>query len=291
MSSVLERWSRRKRGLEADTAPGPATAQTPVAGAPVEAEAAPAAIDTAALERGALERGEAETAEGEETEAELLERLGLPDPDTVGPGGDLKRFMDPAVPKFLRRRAMRALWRSNPVFANLDGLNDYDDDYSVAAVEGAAVKTAYAIGRGFRKLAGEAEGDAQHGAAAEPDARPSAETAAMQGAPGAADTVTAAGPQSGAVSQECDDGRMECRPAGQPDNSAAAPATGPDAPVAPSLPEPGLIDQVGDQSAEKEADFPLKSAVSSSADPVAESAEAPAGPVARPRRMRFSTGG
>jgi hypothetical protein len=38
--------------------------------------------------------------------------------------------MKQAVPEELRRLALRKLWRSDPVLANVDGLNDYDLDYT-----------------------------------------------------------------------------------------------------------------------------------------------------------------
>ena len=49
----------------------------------------------------------------------------------------------------LRRRAMRQLWRLNPVLANLDGLNDYDGDFTNAATDAPGVKTAYQVGKGL----------------------------------------------------------------------------------------------------------------------------------------------
>ncbi|MFC6761800.1 DUF3306 domain-containing protein [Sulfitobacter porphyrae] len=53
------------------------------------------------------------------------------------------------MPQRLKRRALRAFWRSNPVLACLDGLNDYDDDYTAAATAGKAVNTLYQVGKGF----------------------------------------------------------------------------------------------------------------------------------------------
>jgi len=53
------------------------------------------------------------------------------------------------VPERLRRRALRQLWRLNPVLANLDGLNDYDGDFTNAATDAPGVKTAYQVGKGL----------------------------------------------------------------------------------------------------------------------------------------------
>ncbi|MEP5089255.1 MAG: DUF3306 domain-containing protein, partial [Paracoccaceae bacterium] len=60
----------------------------------------------------------------------LLEELGLPDPDELKLGDDIKGFMSKAVPDRLRRRALRQLWRLNPVLANVDGLVDYGEDFT-----------------------------------------------------------------------------------------------------------------------------------------------------------------
>jgi hypothetical protein len=53
------------------------------------------------------------------------------------------------VPEFLRKRALRVLWRSNPVLANLDGLNDYDDDFRSPELTKKVLATAYKVGRGL----------------------------------------------------------------------------------------------------------------------------------------------
>ena len=123
----LSRWSRRK--LEPEDEPRPA---------PVE------------------EAAEAEPALSEETEAETLARLQLPDPDTLGAGDDFAPFMQAAVPEYLRKRALRRLWRSNPTLAVLDGLNDYDDDFTGGFVPPGTLKTAYEVGKGIVSRTAEA---------------------------------------------------------------------------------------------------------------------------------------
>ncbi|MGX1495378.1 hypothetical protein ACSSV1_000399 [Labrenzia sp. MBR-25] len=126
----LDFWSRRKAAVrEAEAA---------------EVERLDAELETA--KRVELE---------EKTDAEILEELGLPDPDSLQMEDDFTRFLAKTVPERLRRRALRRLWLSNPVLANLDGLNDYEDDYTDAATAGQVVKTAYQVGRGFLKKAAE----------------------------------------------------------------------------------------------------------------------------------------
>ena len=84
-----------------------------------------------------------------EDEAALLEKLELPVPETMKQGDDFSVFMKAGVPEFLRKRALRVLWRSNPVLANLDGLNDYDDDFTSPELTQKVLATGYRIGKGF----------------------------------------------------------------------------------------------------------------------------------------------
>lgn len=79
----------------------------------------------------------------EAAEAVDLERL---DQDS-----DFSVFMKEGVPELLRRRAMGVLWRSNPVFANVDGLVDYDDDFGSPSLVMKTLKTAWQVGRGYAK--------------------------------------------------------------------------------------------------------------------------------------------
>lgn len=118
----LSRWSARKRRVaSADARIEPA--QIPLEPEPLEGD--------------------------EESQEELLNRLDLPDPDTLGEGDDFTPFMKAGVPEFIRRKALRRLWRSNPVLANLDGLNDYDDDFNAPELTQKVLATAYKVGRGI----------------------------------------------------------------------------------------------------------------------------------------------
>jgi len=74
----------------------------------------------------------------------------LPDIETLTEESDFTAFLQEGVPEALRRKALRRLWRLNPVFANLDGLNDYDEDFTLAtsALQG-AIKTIYQVGKGM----------------------------------------------------------------------------------------------------------------------------------------------
>ncbi|KQI69548.1 hypothetical protein AN189_03870 [Loktanella sp. 3ANDIMAR09] len=84
-------------------------------------------------------------------EEEVLRLLDLPDPDTLHAGDDFTAFMAKTVPAYLRKRALRTLWRSNPVLACVDGLNDYDDDYLAMARDQGPFETSYQVGKGLLK--------------------------------------------------------------------------------------------------------------------------------------------
>lgn len=83
------------------------------------------------------------------TEPELLAELGLPDPDSLKSGDDFTAFLRREVPEFLRRRALRRLWGSNPVLANLDGLLDHGEDYTDSATVKAGMRSSYQVGQGM----------------------------------------------------------------------------------------------------------------------------------------------
>jgi hypothetical protein len=61
----------------------------------------------------------------------------LPDIETLGKDSDCTGFMREGVPVALQNLALRKLWLSDPVLANLDGLNDYDEAFGNILREGA----------------------------------------------------------------------------------------------------------------------------------------------------------
>jgi hypothetical protein len=114
--------------------------------AAVQAEAEAEAREAEAREIAARAAERAERAD-----AEVLAEMNLPDPASMQAGDDFSAFMSRDVPEHLRRQALRTLWRSNPVLACLDGLNDYDEDYRAAAAMQGPVKTAYQVGKGLTR--------------------------------------------------------------------------------------------------------------------------------------------
>ncbi|WP_420333906.1 DUF3306 domain-containing protein [Roseibium sp.] len=105
-----------------------------------EAEQAQEQAALAAEERAALE---------EKSDEDILEELGLPDPENLTKEDDFSGFLSAAVPERIRRRALRKLWGLNPVLANLDGLVDYAEDYTDAATVVENLQTVYKIGKGM----------------------------------------------------------------------------------------------------------------------------------------------
>ena len=126
MSGERNFWSRRKAGVAA------------------EAKAEEAALEAKAL------AAEHEVLE-EKSDEELLAHFNLPDPDTLKEGDDFSAFMSKAIPDRLRRRALRALWKSNPVLANVDMLVDYGEDFTDSAMVVENLQTAYQVGKGMIK--------------------------------------------------------------------------------------------------------------------------------------------
>lgn len=87
--------------------------------------------------------------EEDKPDAVLLEEAGLPDPDEASEDADFSAYLKAKLPERIKERAMRRLWRSNPVLANLDGLCDYNDDFTDAALVVDDLKTVYQVGKGM----------------------------------------------------------------------------------------------------------------------------------------------
>lgn len=80
---------------------------------------------------------------------EILQAFNLPHPDTLEMGDDVKGFMQEGIPARLRQSALRRLWRLNPVLANVDGLVDYGEDFTDAAMVPETLATTYEVGKGM----------------------------------------------------------------------------------------------------------------------------------------------
>lgn len=151
----LSRWSRRKtrnRKSPAQAVAAPAVPPIEMSEEDPEADPGIIAVDpdspTPRIEEGGEESAPVLT---EEELSAKAEELGLPDLDSLGPGSDFKAFMAQDVPAQLRSLALRRLWRSNPVLANVDGLVDYGEDFTDAATVVKNMQTAYQVGKGYRR--------------------------------------------------------------------------------------------------------------------------------------------
>jgi hypothetical protein len=87
------------------------------------------------------------------TDDEILQILELPAPEDLALGDRAEGYLAPNVPEHIRQRALRAFWRTNPVLANLDGLDDYCDDFTDAAMVVENMQTIYEVGRGYAQQA------------------------------------------------------------------------------------------------------------------------------------------
>lgn len=85
----------------------------------------------------------------EQSEEEVLAELDLPNPDDLQAGDDFSAFMKSTVPAALRNRALRKLWTSDPILANVDMLVDYGDDFTGKNDPVGLIKTIYRVGKGM----------------------------------------------------------------------------------------------------------------------------------------------
>lgn len=171
--TTLARWSRLKRADREREPRAPPGDRLPEAVTP----SAPAPGDGAADDG----RDEAVAGDGGTTVPDL------PDIAELNAESDFSAFLREGVSEDLRRRALRVLWRSDPVLANLDGLNDYDENFRAAGALAEAARTAYRVGKGYLS-------DDERGPAAEADAENKAENGEGAGAvdDAAADAVETA---------------------------------------------------------------------------------------------------
>lgn len=151
----LSRWSQRKRAMEE--------------GAELE--------ETTAAKAEPAQRGPTED-DGAAGDRERIDPADLPDIETLDANSDFSQFMQKGVPEALKRRALRKLWQVDPAFSHICMLDDYNLDYTDAAMVVPNLKTLYQVGRGMI-LPGEDTAEAPESPAAEA----AAEAAETSGAP------------------------------------------------------------------------------------------------------------
>jgi hypothetical protein len=206
VGSFLARWSRRKAAARRG-APEPEP-HPPVA--PAAEEAAGPRPD----EGGPVEP-RTDPRPGSETRPAEFDLAKLPDPDTLDATSDFSVFMQPGVPAELKRRALRRLWKVNPIISTPDGTDDYYivTDFSDASTVVADLKTVYRVGRGMVAALEELAG--------EPGAPPVAEAAEV-----ATGSSVQSRPASGPGLASTDDATAE-RARAQPAELASLPAATP----------------------------------------------------------------
>ena len=154
----LSRWARRKQEVR-DSEEREAALAPEVAGR-AEAEA-----------RVLADPDQRDIPPDDETLQRWIDELEAIDIDALAYESDFSIFMKSWVPGALRQKALRKLWTTNPALAVLDGLNDYDLDYTDKAIQAGTVISSYMPGRGYasleevvekvEELAGEPEGAAE----------------------------------------------------------------------------------------------------------------------------------
>ena len=170
-------WSRRRAAVQA------------------EAEADARAVEQAKI---AADQTELE----QKTDDEILSELNVQDPDTLQPGDNFAAFMKSAVPERIRRRALRKLWLSNPVLANVDNLVDYGEDFKANSMVSAVIKTTYQVGKGMLKHTQEMERQAREAELASATAEETAMQTDDKPADDVTDKITEEAPQEETVMAE-----------------------------------------------------------------------------------------
>lgn len=158
--SFLNRWSQRKARARQGT-PDHAEAPAPVKAGRMRTDRPTADLDAKARAASDPNQGgangdltnEGQTNGGEATvaqdQAPSMEDIVNTDFEALTYDSDYTRFMGADVPEGVRRKALRKLWASDPILANIDGLDDYCEDFSDAVWVDPTMTTDYKIGQGF----------------------------------------------------------------------------------------------------------------------------------------------
>ncbi|MEX0923200.1 MAG: DUF3306 domain-containing protein [Rhodovibrionaceae bacterium] len=202
----FSRWSQRKRGGAAEP----------------EAEIAAAGDSAVPAETGS-------EAPSEWSEDQVQQKLG--EIEGMKQGDDFKPLLGAGIPSLVKRAALRKLWRSHPAIGFIDGLDDYNEDYTIKPGVVAQVRSAYRAGEGY-VYDEEAETERQTEISARRDrdkhrARAAGEAAEKRGAEsgedeeaGGIDRQAAADAQTAALSDPADSEDRETE--SQPDSKPAA---------------------------------------------------------------------
>ena len=76
----------------------------------------------------------------------------LPPLESLNKDSDFTPFLADNIPEFIRNRALKILWRSDPLFGLQDGLDDYAENFRVIdKLIDAATQSSYKPGQGYRE--------------------------------------------------------------------------------------------------------------------------------------------
>ncbi len=117
-------------------------------------------------------RGEAGSPEARSAGDPAPEDLDLPSIDSLTKDSDFTAFLREGVPDHLRKLALRKLWRVDPVFSIIDGLDDYDEDVRAELALGTKILEAW---RQKEKKAAATEGERKETPATEEPPQASAD--------------------------------------------------------------------------------------------------------------------
>ncbi|GGB42116.1 hypothetical protein GCM10011316_12560 [Roseibium aquae] len=124
------------------------------------------------------------------------------DLETLTAESDFTVFMKKGVPEALKNRALRKLWRSDPVFAVLDGLNDYDTDFRTADHLVSSYRSAWEVGKGYAAKAEEMAAEAADEARARQVEDGQAANPALETSPSEPGGVDTPGPMKAAEDKD-----------------------------------------------------------------------------------------
>ena len=122
------------------------------------------------------------------SDEDILQELDLPQPEDLDTTEAVQAFLKSDLPQRLKTRALRRLWRLNPIFGRLDGLVDYGEDFTDSATVIENMQTVYQVGKGMfdkiEELARQkAEAEAKAAAEKMEDAEPEEEPAPLETLP------------------------------------------------------------------------------------------------------------
>lgn len=107
-------------------------------------------------ERARSDELQADAARVEQENREVAEAVDL---ETLSFDSDFSVFLKKGVSTDLKNAALRKLWRSNPVLACVDGLNDYDEDFRTVQTLADGLKTSWQVGKGYSWMLEPKEGE------------------------------------------------------------------------------------------------------------------------------------